>query len=184
MKLKIITTPSPLLRQKSRPILKIDKKVKQLAQEMLNLLKGSQKNEPIGVGLSAVQMGRPICLLVAYDKEDDRYLTILNPCFIKKSKKMTRGLTKENGRYEGCLSVPGYYGLVKRHQSVEVAYQDLGGQKQSRVFADYLGTIIQHEMDHLDGILFTDRVLAQKQRLYQLTKEIESKITLTKAKAL
>lgn len=168
MKLKIITTPEPLLRKASKPIKRIDKKIARLAEAMLKLLQGGKNTEPLGVGLSAVQVNRPVRLMIVYDQKQDRYLTMINPEIIQRSKKMTSGLPEKEGRYEGCLSVPGYYGLVKRHEAIQVRYLNLASETQNESFAGYTATIIQHELDHLDGILFIDRVLEQKGKLYEI----------------
>jgi len=167
-KLKIITVPDPLLRQKSKPVKRLDQKVTQLAAEMIKIIKGNSRGQRIGVGLSAVQVGKLIRLFVAYSPQSKKDLVFINPKITWQSKKMTQGVPEREFPYEGCLSIPGYLGLVKRHQTIELEYQSLSGRRWKRKFTGLLATIIQHELDHLNGILFIDRVLEQKGPLYQV----------------
>ena len=80
---------------------------------------------------------------------------------------MTESVPEIETDYEGCLSVPGYLGKVKRHQTIKLRYQNLKGQEKESKFSGFLATVIQHEMDHLSGILFIDRVLKQKGKIYK-----------------
>lgn len=177
MKLEIRTVPDPILRQKSKPVKNLsaggNKKIQKLAQKMIDLIKTGPEGKRIGVGLSAVQVGKPIRLFVAYSKKSQKDLIFVNPKIIWKSKKTVNGIPDKKNKHEGCLSVPGYLGLVKRHQSIKLQYQTLNNQTFKRKFSGFLATVIQHEMDHLDGILFVDRVLKQKSKLYKLEKNKE-----------
>ena len=182
MKLKFRTVPNPILRQKSKPISQIDQKIKKLAQKMINLIKNGSEGKRIGIGLSAIQVGKPIRLFVAYDKQVQKDLIFVNPEIIWKSKKLISGIPDTENKYEGCLSVPGFLGSVKRHQSIKLKFQTLNGRIQKRKFSGFLSTVIQHEMDHLNGILFVERVLKQKGKIYKFEKDKKGEEILVEVK--
>ena len=196
MKLKIMTAPDPILRQKSRPVAKRASGLKKLAGQMTDLIKNGPEGQRIGVGLSAVQVGKLIRLFVTYNPETKKDLIFINPEIIWKSKKLTNGVptplcpanrrgfeghSSEN-KYEGCLSAPSVFGLVKRHWTIKVRWLDLDGKNHARKFSGFLATVIQHEIDHLNGILFIDRILKQKGKIYKLEKENNGKEVLVEAK--
>jgi peptide deformylase len=144
--LKIITNPNPILRKKSKEIGKnkiSSKEMKELYLDMgkLMLLKD-------GVGLAAPQIGKNIRLCVVNTK--DGVQCLINPKIIKKS------WAKESGE-EGCLSIPDVFGKVRRHKKITCEYIDKN-KKIIKLDADgLLARVIQHEVDHLDGILFIDK---------------------------
>jgi peptide deformylase len=182
MKLKIRCVPDHILRQKSKPVLKIDKKIKKMAKEMINFLAKGTKGKRIGVGLSAVQIGKPLRLFIAFDPQKEKDKVFLNPQITWQSKKMTKGVPESENENEGCLSVPGYWGKVKRHWQIKLAYQDLQGKKHHQKFKGFLSTVIQHETDHLNGILFVDRILKQKGKIYKVEKDKEGQEVLVEVK--
>lgn len=144
--LKIITHPNPILRKKSRELKREDilhtdfkKLVKDMATTML---------KKDGVGLAAPQIGKNIRLIVV--NSEDGVMVFINPKIIKKSWRKKIG-------EEGCLSLPDIFLMVKRHYIVEVEFLDLTGQKQKIKATDILARVFQHEIDHLDGILFIDK---------------------------
>jgi peptide deformylase len=153
--LVIYTVDNPeqnkLLRSKSRKVQAVTPKLVALAEQMLETMR--QAN---GVGLAAPQVGVPQRFFVAELPEDEEneqpretYI-LFNPEIIK-------GRGEQIG-YEGCLSIPGYIGEVARHEQVAVKALDEKG-RTVRLRADgYLARVIQHEIDHLDGVLFTDRL--------------------------
>jgi len=144
--LKIITNPDETLRKKNA---KVDfKKVhlKKLNELCLNMSETMLKSD--GVGLAAPQVGENIRLVVINTK--DGQVCMINPEITKKS------LTKEWGE-EGCLSVPCVYGQVRRHKKVTCEYCDARGQKLKMDAEGLLARVVQHELDHLDGILFIDK---------------------------
>lgn len=142
--LKIIIHPNENLRKKSVNVADVSNdKIQKLIPEMMQIMADKD-----GVGLAAPQIGENIRLVVIRYKDND--LVIINPKFLKKS------LLKDWGE-EGCLSVPGKFGEVKRCKSVTVKYLDDRGVEQKLKANGLLARIIQHEIDHLDGILFIDR---------------------------
>lgn len=144
--LPILKTPSPLLRRKSGEIKKekiLEKKFQNFCSDMTKTMK-----EKDGVGLAAPQVGEDIRLIVINEKNGP--LCMINPKIIKKS------LLKEWDE-EGCLSVPGIYGKVKRNKNLSCEYLDKEGKKNKIKANGLLARVIQHEIDHLDGILFIDK---------------------------
>lgn len=142
--LNIITIPNPLLRQKSLII------KDPLAQEIQDLLPEMTETmiKKDGVGLAAPQIGLNIRLIVVRHKDND--IIMINPEILKKS------LFKEWDE-EGCLSVPGVFGQVKRHKKLTVRYLDSDGKSQQLEAEGFFARVIQHEVDHLNGVLFIDK---------------------------
>lgn len=162
---KILTVPNPILRQKSKPVEKIDKKINNLVKDLIDTAKAAK--EPKGVGLSAVQIGKLVRVFVI--KQEKKFIPFINPKIVWQSKKMfSQVLKKEKQFLEGCLSVPNYYGFVDRPHMVKLEWQNLQGKSHKEKFKDKQSAYIHHEVDHLDGILFIDRILAQKGKLYKL----------------
>jgi len=165
---KIITVPHKLLRQKSEPVGKIDKKIKKIIDDLLITVK--EASDPEGLGLSAIQIGQPVRIFVA--KIGRNFEVFINPEIKFYSKKKLKGiLPKEKLLFEGCLSVPRIYGFVNRPFEIQISWQDEKGQKKTKRFKDKLSVCIQHEFDHLEGLLFTDRLLKEKGRIYELKKD-------------
>ena len=125
------------------------------------------KEESQGVGLAAVQIGVQKQMLALISCPSKKTGIIINPQIIWQDKKLTTGSRGKKTDYEGCLSVPGLWGIVKRPAAVRVKYQDLKGNWQEKDFPDFLSRVVQHEIDHLNGILFVDRVIEQKGQLFQ-----------------
>jgi peptide deformylase len=144
--LTIITNPNPLLRKKSKIITADDLKTNELQELVLNMEKTMKERD--GVGLAAPQVGKNIRIIVVNTK--DGVLAMVNPKILKKS------LLKEFGE-EGCLSVPGIFGQVKRHKKLTCSYLDKNGTKKTVNAEGLFARVIQHEIDHLDGILFIDK---------------------------
>ncbi len=144
--LKIIIHPNPILRKKAGEIKKEKISSGEMKELCLNMAKTMLKKE--GVGLAAPQVGKSIRLVVINTKEGP--LSIINPKITNKS------LFKEWGE-EGCLSVPDVFGQVKRHKKISCEYFDLSAKKIKFKAEGLLARVIQHEVDHLDGILFIDK---------------------------
>jgi len=143
---KILTEPDPFLRQISLDVKKVDDEIRLLMDDMLETMYSAP-----GIGLAAIQVGVPIRVIVIdLSKEEERKpLYFVNPKIIEKS--------KNNSTYEeGCLSVPGQFAEIDRPDQCHVSYLDYSGQKKELKAEGLLATCIQHEMDHLEGILFID----------------------------
>ncbi len=142
----------PVLREKCKEIKKIDKKIKKL---IVDIAQTMEKNQ--GVGLSAPQVGLARRIIVVQaDFKGQRILALVNPKILKK------GPETEIGE-EGCLSFPGIYLKIKRAKEVEIEGLNIEGKKIKIKAKGLSARVFQHEIDHLDGILFFDRLsLAQK----------------------
>lgn len=148
----IITIGHPTLRQKARKVTQFGPELKQLIDDMVETMRKAP-----GVGLAAPQINlaeRIVVLELPADEEEglpSELYTFVNPEIVKTSRETEEGS-------EGCLSIPGYVGDVERHTWVVVRGQDAYGRPQRVRAYDYLARIFQHEIDHLEGVLFIDRV--------------------------
>ena len=144
---KILTEPDPILRQKSQPVDKVDDLTRKLMDDMLETMYLAP-----GIGLAAIQMGVPkrvIVLDVSKDPEKKEPMYFVNPVIVSTSK---NNITYE----EGCLSVPGQFAEIDRPDRCYVKYLDYNGNHKELKSEGLLATCIQHEIDHLEGILFID----------------------------
>ena len=151
--LPILTFPNSLLRKKAKPIKIIDDEINDLIVNMIDTLKQAQ-----GVGLAANQVGvlKRLCIIKA--SQDDDYKAFINPEIIKKT-----GTRFVN---EGCLSFPEYNGIVKRSISITARYLDETGGKIKITADELLSQALEHEIDHLNGILFIDH-LKEHEKLHK-----------------
>jgi len=156
--MQVVKAPDQKLRILTKPIKKIDQNLKRLTSEMIKLTKSFQ--DPEGVGLAATQIGHDGCFFVG--KIGDGFKAFINPQIVSYGKK-----TKKY--FEGCLSIPDYYGEVIRSLILKVTYQDLEGIKHQETLRSVDAWIFQHEVDHLHGKLFPDKVLEQKGKFYKFT---------------
>lgn len=166
----IVTVPDPVLRQVAKPVLQLDKKVLDIIDRMQSALLAAKN--PEGVGLAAPQIGVPLRLFFARPDLKKAPILFINPEIIKFSQAQQAPDTKK-GVYEGCLSVPHHYSPIKRSMSVTVKYQKLNPEHLAlstvqETFSGFLAHIIQHEVDHLNGILFIDHVLSQNSQLFKI----------------
>jgi peptide deformylase len=149
----IKTFPSEVLRKKAEPISKFDKDLQKLVDDMVETMR-----EAPGVGLAAPQVGiSERVVVIEFGHEDDEDIpkqlyVLINPEIVKMSDETVRGI-------EGCLSVPGLVGSVDRARVVTVRAQDQQGKKIKIRAVGWLARIFQHEIDHLDGVLYTDRAV-------------------------
>ncbi|MBI5222271.1 MAG: peptide deformylase [Candidatus Magasanikbacteria bacterium] len=150
--LEILTLPNEILRKRSKEIdreLALSKKIQKLIGEMIIIMKKAD-----GVGLAAPQVGESIRLCVINGEADktaaDKDTVLINPVWKKIS-------IKKDIMEEGCLSVPKTFGKVKRYIKIKVDALNEKGEPTSFIASDLLARVIQHEVDHLDGILFIDK---------------------------
>lgn len=145
----LIILPDPLLRQVSKPVERVDDSLRKLADDMLETMYDAP-----GIGLAAIQIGLPLRLLVIdLAKEDDEPAphVFVNPEILDSS--------DDRSVYEeGCLSIPEYYAEVERPASVRVKYVDRDGREQEIMAEGLMATCLQHEIDHLNGVLFIDHI--------------------------
>jgi peptide deformylase len=155
--LDITTLDDPVLRRQTNAVMRFDRETQQLIDNMIETMR-----EANGVGLAAPQVGLPLRLAVVetlpkFDAEgneepDSRQLFVIaNPEIVWMSREMVDGI-------EGCLSIPGYVGEVARHQRIRVRAQDRFGNKMRLQLGGWTARIFQHEIDHLNGVLYIDRL--------------------------
>ncbi len=144
---KIVIEPDPILREKSKTLETVDDELRTLLDDMLETMYAAP-----GIGLAAVQVGilkRLIVIDISKDKEKKNPLFLINPEIISKS--------KETSVYEeGCLSLPGHFAEIERPAECHIKFVDYRGKEKELKASGLLATCIQHEVDHLDGILFID----------------------------
>ncbi|MBN1140555.1 MAG: peptide deformylase [Deltaproteobacteria bacterium] len=148
--------PDEVLRKKVPPETKIDQSLIDLAKNMAETMYAAP-----GVGLAAPQVGesRRLIVLDCNPKDSPRLITAVNPEIILRD--------GESYEEEGCLSVPGYYAQVARNARIKVKFLDLEGQEVIMDVAGLLGICFQHEIDHLDGLLFIDHLSSLKKSLFR-----------------
>ena len=160
----IITEPNKILRQKSLPVKKVSKDEQRLMDDMLETMYAAN-----GIGLAAIQIGVPKRIIVMdISKKDEKNnpMYFVNPIIKNKN--------SETSTYEeGCLSVPNFFAEVDRPKKCDVEYLDYDGKKKILNAEGLLATCIQHEMDHLEGILFIDYLSKLKKTMIvkKLSKE-------------
>ncbi|PKA44279.1 peptide deformylase [Rhizobium sullae] len=164
----LIILPDPVLRQVSKPIERVDADLKRLADDMLETMYDAP-----GIGLAAIQVGVPRRMLVidvSREGEEKQPQVFINPELLKSS--------GERSVYEeGCLSIPDYYAEVERPAAVTVKYLDRDGKEQTVEADGLLATCLQHEIDHLNGVLFIDHISRLKREMVikKFTKAAKSK---------
>ena len=161
--LKILTVPDPRLKQRALPVPAVDAEARRLLQDMLEAMHAAN-----GIGLAAPQVGvlkRLIVVDVAGPDEESRPYLMANPEILWRSEQIAVG-------EEGCLSLPEHYADVRRPAQVRVRYLDLDNEPRELEADGLLARCIQHEIDHLGGVLFVDHISAIKRGiiLRKLTK--------------
>ena len=167
---KIITEPDTILRKKSAILEKVDNELRELMDDMLETMYAAA-----GIGLAGVQIGilkRLIVIDVSREKEKKNPLFLINPEIISKS-------DNTSVYEEGCLSLPGYFAEIERPAECQISYIDYNGKKKEMKANGLLATCIQHEVDHLNGILFID-YLSKLKRDMVIKKLVKNKKELNK----
>ncbi|QOP42262.1 peptide deformylase [Sulfurimonas marina] len=160
MNLTIVEYPDKRLREKSKEVNSFDETLHKLLDAMYPMM-----IETNGIGLAAIQVAHPVRVLILNipDEEgnqpDENLIEIINPVVIEKDGETTY--------QEGCLSVPQFYEDVKRHETIKINYQDRHGNTQSLEADGLLAIAIQHEMDHLEGILFIDKLSYSRRKKFE-----------------
>ncbi len=174
MILPIVTYPDKRLKEKSAPIEQFDEHVHQLLDDMHETMMAQN-----GIGLAAIQVAQPVRVLIINipDEEGEQHpenlLEIINPKILESSGETTY--------QEGCLSVPGFYEDVKRFETVTIEYYDRYGMMHTLHAKELLSVALQHEMDHLEGKLFIEKLSYAKRKKFE--KELKKKQREEKKKA-
>jgi peptide deformylase len=162
--LQIAQLGNPILRKISKEIKNIDKDIDSLSSNMIYTVQNVN-----GAGLAAPQVFESKSMFIMASKPNDRYpnapqmepTAIINPKLIASSEKSVKD-------WEGCLSIPGIRGLVTRNEEIEVEYTNISGAIVNTTFGNFAARIFQHEYDHLQGIVFLDRVESNKELITEL----------------
>jgi peptide deformylase len=165
---KIVTLPDPVLKRKAHIVTKFDKDLKTLLDDMVETMR-----EAPGVGLAAPQIGLSDRIIVVeyYEREEDEEIedapkkvwVVINPEIVKTSEEILMGV-------EGCLSIPGLVGEVERHAEIQVKGMNRHGKPMKIKAKGWLARIFQHEIDHLNGVLFTELAT----RVWRPSQEVET----------
>ena len=166
---KILTEPDPILRKKCEPLEKVDIETKKLMDDMLETMYAAP-----GIGLAAIQVGilkRLVVIDISKAEEKKKPIFLINPQIIRQSK-------KTSVYEEGCLSLPGQFAEIERPAECTLKYVDYNGREKELKAEGLLATCVQHEVDHLNGILFIDYLSKLKKdmiikKLVKQQKEIE-----------
>ena len=152
---KIVTIPNKILRMKSKRIGYVDDSIRDLANDMIETTLDWDHDSEFGAALAAIQIGEPLKLTVVRNDFDDakskEFTTLVNPEIVKSG-------TEKVSDVEGCLSVPGIYGRVKRPLKIKVKAQDIDGRPIRLTLEGFPARVLQHEIDHMNGIIFLDHV--------------------------
>tara|TARA_B110001452_G_scaffold241772_1_gene224142 strand:- start:777 stop:1301 length:525 start_codon:yes stop_codon:yes gene_type:complete len=164
---KILTEPDSILRKKSQPLEKVDNNLRKLMNDMVETMYKAP-----GIGLAAIQIGvlkRLVVIDLSKDEEKKNPLFLVNPEIIYRSK-------NTSVYEEGCLSLPGQYAEIERPAECHIKYIDYNGKENQLKAEGLLATCIQHEIDHLDGILFIDYLSKLKKTMIikKLSKQKQS----------
>lgn len=176
---QILSAPNPLLAQTLKPVQKVDERIIKILKDMEQTLENQQ--DPPGVGLAANQVDLDLRIFLALI--DNQIVPFINPEILDKSTRLYPPNDGKNHLLEGCLSLHGYYGLVRRSKwiklkTITVDLKDLENgiptdpnlyKEYTQKYTNFPAQIIQHEMDHLNGHIFVERILEQKQKLYKIT---------------
>lgn len=168
--LPILTFPNPVLRQKAEKVTEFNGDLNTLITNMVETMYDAP-----GVGLAAPQIGkstRVIVVDISEEEDEHNSMVMVNPEIIKEEGKQVDE--------EGCLSVLDLTASVKRSQQITVSYQDAEGNPQELSTEDRFAIVLQHEIDHLDGILFIDHLSTLKRALYK--KKIQKQLAAAKKK--
>jgi peptide deformylase len=168
----IIALPNPHLRERSARVHVVTDDTKKLIEDMTNASLDWEDSRPheMSAALAAVQVDRPERVIVVRSDFDDKavreFVPLINPEIVK-----TEGTLITD--YEGCLSVNGFYGKVPRHSKIRVKAVDVDGNEVRFKAEGFLARVIQHEIDHTNGIVFIDHIKDQKDAFYRLDEKGE-----------
>lgn len=167
---KIVSSPHPALQTVAKPVSSIDKKIHTLIHDMQETLEA--QSDPEGVGLAAPQVAVGIRLFIIKPNPSKPCRTFINPEIIARegdtlAAPSGQKKSKKGVQLEGCLSVPKIWSPVARSKRVLLKYEDEQGKQHETWFGGFTATVIQHEVDHINGILFSQRAMQQNQVIYQ-----------------
>lgn len=179
---EIVKAPNPVLSLQAKKITKFDKSLQEVIEEMTQTLANAK--DPEGIGLAAPQVGKSLQLFIIKESRKSPLRVFINPVIeypentLLRVEKRPKGTSKpeKDFKMEGCLSLGDIWGQVKRYPKITLTFQDETGEFHTEEHKGFYATIIQHEYDHLQGVLFPKRVLEQKGKLYRSKKDAEGEL--------
>ncbi len=178
--LHIVQAPASVLSNPAKKINNIDASIIRLIHEMTETLE--KATDPEGVGLAAPQVGEGVQLFIIKPTPKAKVDVFINPVLTipddAKMADLKEKLENEDDdiKLEGCLSLKDVWGVVERYDKVHLSYLDAHGKMHEKTFDGFFATIVQHEYDHIQGILFPKRVLEQDSRLYKSRKDKKGEV--------
>ena len=166
--LQILNAPHTTLSTKASFVKKVDSQILKLIGDMTKSLEAA--SDPVGVGLAAPQVGKSLQLFIAKPNLKSKIFVFINPKIITHLP-IKKAREERVRKLEGCLSLKDIWGEVERYPEIAVKYLDEKANLHNRKFTGFMATVIQHEMDHLEGVLFPKKVLEQKGKLYKSEKD-------------
>jgi peptide deformylase len=164
----IVTGPNEVLAQKAKPVEKVDSAIQKFVEEMKMTLDNTR--DPEGVGLAAPQVGKSVQIFIVKPSKTSKHEVYINPKITLMGEIAKIPRDKQGTKLEGCLSLPTIWGPVLRAPKVKISFLDENGKKHTQTVSGFKAVILQHEFDHLQGILFPRRVLEQQGKLYKSSK--------------
>lgn len=165
--LKILTVPHSVLNTPTTPVERVDGKIRKLVTDMEETLMA--QTDPEGVGLAAPQVGISLSLFIIKVSPKAKIEVFINPQIVKQTVADTtdKPKGKKQTKMEGCLSIPRIWAPLRREKDIVVTYTDETGASVTKAFKGFKSTIVQHEIDHLNGVLFTMRCIEQGSDIYE-----------------
>ena len=173
---RIVQAPQEVLSKKASPVAKIDSEIKHIIKEMIETLDNAR--DPEGVGLAAPQIGKSLQLFIVRESPESPIGVYINPTLelLEPIVHEDKGKKGKGVKLEGCLSLKDIWGVVKRSPKVRITYLDEHGKTHTKTVTGFEAIILQHEFDHINGTLFTKRVLEQGEKLYHSSKDKNGEI--------
>ncbi len=166
--MKIVVVPEKVLLKKAKQVTEYGPKLAKTVEDMRKTLEACV--DPIGVGLAAPQVGLSLRIFLMKPTAKSFIQVFVNPEILSTSTKKpakAKSTDEEGEPLEGCLSIPRIWGPIERAHSVTLRWHDIHGKSYEKVFTGFEAAIVQHEVDHLNGVLFTHRLAEQKSPIYE-----------------
>lgn len=172
----IVLIPHTVLSSYAKTVDVFDNALASFVEEMKQTLLAT--TNPKGVGLAAPQVCESLRIFITKPTATAKIRVFINPVIAHHASEVADEAPEQEDKLEGCLSIPNIWGKVHRTKTLTLTYQDLKGKIHTEQFKGFLAIIIQHETDHINGILFTQRVLEQKNKMYQVAYDEDGKEVL------
>jgi peptide deformylase len=166
--MKIVLVPEKVLLKKAKIVTEFGMKLAKQVEDMKKTLDACV--DPVGVGLAAPQVGLSECIFLMKPTPKSFIQVFINPEIVSAKTTQSKTVKKnddEGEPLEGCLSIPRIWGPIQRASEVKLRWVDIHGKQYEKTFTGFEAAIIQHEVDHLNGILFTHRLAEQKAPIYE-----------------